>query len=122
MSFKVDTDLKTNEALVNLSNKLQVTIRLLLDGIHQTSTPLTPMRPLPKGGTLRAEVVKYLDNAYTGVIEWRAPYAWYQERGYTTGPIVNHSTPGTISHFAEVSTKRTLEDLETYCRMGGLVK
>ena len=30
-------------------------------------------------------------------------YAWYQERGYTSGPVTHYTTPGTQAHYLQTS-------------------
>lgn len=112
----------TARVKTDIDNATGITLRLMLEGVHEKSTPITPMRPAPVGGTLRAEVLKTMEGNNVGKIKWYAPYAWYQERGYTTGPVVNYSTQGTHAHFAESSVKEVMRNLDFYARMGGLIK
>lgn len=41
-------------------------------------------------------------------IGYTAPYAWYQERGYTTGPVRRYTTAGTQAHYLETALKSAL--------------
>lgn len=112
----------TARVQTDVDNAIGITLRLMLEGIHEKSNLITPMRPAPVGGTLRAEVLKTMEGNNVGKIKWYAPYAWYQERGYTTGPVRNYSTPGTTSHFAEKSVKEVAKNMSHYARLGGLIK
>ncbi len=57
---------------------------------------------------------KRVGSIVRGTIEWRRPYAWYQERGYTNGPVRRYTTPGTHAHFAEESVKTVTADSKKY--------
>lgn len=88
-------------------------MRQLLEDIHRVSRPITPMLT----GELRADVRKHvqkLGELIRGIIEWHRPYAWYQERGYTSGPVKRYTTPGTQAHFAETSVKQVTKDTTKY--------
>ena len=113
-------ELKSNTAQVksDLDFKIQLMTRLILEDIHRRSTPKTPMSV--KGGTLRAMVAKQMQGK-TGIIEWRAPYAEYQERGYTSGPVRHYTTPGTQAHFAEESVQEVMNNLPEYITKAGIV-
>jgi hypothetical protein len=80
-------------------------MRQMLEDIHKTSRPITPKLTGDLRGDVRKEVTKKGADTIRGTIEWQRPYAWYQERGYTSGPIRNYTTPGTGAHFAERSVK-----------------
>ncbi len=84
------------------NQKVNVGLRLMLDDVHRTSRRRTPM----KTGQLRGDVMKRVEGKQA-FISWRKPYAWYQERGYTSGPVRRYTTPGTSSHFAEDAVYRT---------------
>lgn len=95
--------------------KAQTTIgmRQLIEDIHRTSRPITPMLT----GDLRGDVTKTTTrrgDLVRGTIEWNRPYAWYQERGYTRGPVRRYTTPGTKAHFAEESVKRVTSSSKRY--------
>lgn len=80
-------------------------MRQMLEDIHRTSRPITPMKTGELRGDVKKNVSKRGSDVVVGEIEWARPYAWYQERGYTSGPIRNYTTPGTGAHFAETSVK-----------------
>lgn len=100
-----------------VENAFSSAIRMLMEDIHAHSTPITPY----KEGTLRTSVSKQMIAPLTGAIKWHAPYAEYQERGYTTGPVTHYTTPGTHAHFIEESVTQALPKLPQYLRMGGLI-
>lgn len=88
-------------------------MRQMIEDIHRTSRPITPML----FGDLRADVSKStakVGDKVRGTIEWNRPYAWYQERGYTSGPVKRYTTPGTQAHFAETSVKEVTANAEKY--------
>lgn len=88
-------------------------MRQMIEDIHRTSRPLTPLRL----GDLRGDViktVKRLGDIIEGTIEWARPYAWYQERGYTNGQVKRYTTPGTQAHFAEQSVKEVTSSSKKY--------
>lgn len=88
-------------------------MRQLLEDIHRVSRPITPMLT----GDLRSDVIKIvskLGNIIRGTIEWHRPYSWYQERGYTSGPVRKYTTPGTKAHFAEESVKTVTSSSKRY--------
>lgn len=96
-------------------NQLSLMIRLMIEDIHMKSVYKTPF----KHGDLRAMVGKQV-NGKTGIIEWRAPYAEYQERGYTSGPVRHYTTPGTQAHFAEESVEEVVANVNEYIRKVGI--
>lgn len=88
-------------------------MRQLIEDIHRTSRPKTPMLT----GDLRGDVKKSISKfgkSIRGIIEWARPYAWYQERGYTSGPVTRYTTPGTSAHFAEESVKEVTSSSKKY--------
>lgn len=88
-------------------------MRQMIEDIHRVSRPITPMLT----GDLRADVKKStrkLGDLIRGEIEWHRPYAWYQERGYTNGPVRRYTTPGTQAHFAETSVKEVTSHSNKY--------
>lgn len=88
-----------------VKTRAQAGMRQLLEDIHRESRPITPKLT----GDLRGDVKKTVSkrgSVIRGVIEWVRPYAWYQERGYTSGPVTRYTTPGTGAHFAEKSVKK----------------
>lgn len=101
MSVKV-TD-NTPRIIAKNSQAVNLAMRLTLDAIDKTAFPKTPK----DRGELRKNIRKTVDNR-KGTIAWLSRYALYQERGYSSGPIRNYTTPGTGAHFAEnaVNTNR----------------
>lgn len=95
-------DFKGKEAKVELSTLTGM--RQLLEDIHRISRPVTPMLTSDLRGDVKKTVSK-LGQIIRGEIEWRRPYSWYQERGYTNGPVHRYTTSGTHAHFAEESVK-----------------
>ena len=95
---------------------------MLMEDTHEYSTPITPKRPDPIGGTLRTAITKNMVSPTLGIMKWHAPYAEYQERGYTSmnKPVQHYSTPGTHAHFVEESVKQALTKVGLYLKMGGL--
>ena len=98
-----------------LKVKLQTAngMRQMIEDIHRTSRPITPMLT----GDLRGDVkksVQTIGDRVRGTIEWARPYAWYQERGYTSGPVRRYTTPGTKAHFAEISVKEVTSSSKKY--------
>lgn len=90
-----------------------VGVRQMLEDIHRVSRPITPMLT----GDLRKDVKKKVSrvgDVIRGEIEWHRPYAWYQERGYTSGPVKRYTTPGTRAHFAEESVKKVTAKTKKY--------
>jgi hypothetical protein len=106
-----DFNFKDKTAKVELSTLSGM--RQMIEDIHRISRPITPMLT----GDLRADVLKSVSkigSIIRGVIEWHRPYAWYQERGYTSGPIKRYTTPGTQAHFAETSVKEATSHPNKY--------
>jgi hypothetical protein len=88
----------------------------MLEAIHRESTPKTPMLT----GQLRADVKKEVTGT-RGKIRWGKFYAYYQERGYTSGPVKRYTTPGTGAHFAEQSVAKVAKDHRTHFKKAGLI-
>ena len=104
-----------------LKNNLGLAVRNMLTDIHRESNPVTPKRPDPIGGTLRTDVLEIMEGPTTGSIYWNAPYAAYQERGFTTGVVVNYSTPGTHAHFARDSVETVMRRARDYFVQTGAI-
>lgn len=96
-------------------NKTGLAIRFMLDAIHRESRPKTPMLT----GQLRGDVTKKVTGT-RGSIKWGKKYAWYQERGYTSGKVRRYTTSGTGAHFAENAVNSVTKDGRKYFRMAGL--
>lgn len=116
MSVKV----KDNTVLIKfkMNNNISVVERLLLENIHSVANPLTPMAETKN---LRTSVIKRVESPTRASITWLAPYAWYQERGYTSGPVMRYTTPGTQAHFAETAVRETMKKLPVFVRLGGVI-
>lgn len=89
-------------------------VRRMIEDIHKVSRPKTPMLTGDLRGDVRKRVKKLKRSTVRGTIEWHRPYAWYQERGYTSGPVRRYTTPGTQAHFAETSVKEVTSRSRKY--------
>lgn len=98
---------------------MTMAIQMMMNDIQSISLPLTPMSK--NGGHLRNAVSRQMVTPELGVIKWHAPYAEYQERGFTTGPVMHYTTPGTQAHFVRDSLERVIPKFPEYLRAGGLV-
>lgn len=105
----------TDQIISETAAKKNLLIRFGLDGIHRESGPNTPK----KFGLLRANVRKSVLGS-RGSITWGQDYAWYQERGYTSGKVRRYTTPGTDAHFAENAAMKVHGEKRKYFRMAGL--
>lgn len=105
----------TDQIISEHRNKKGLALRFMLDAIHRESRPNTPMLT----GQLRGDVTKRVMGE-TGSIKWGKKYAWYQERGYTSGPVRRYTTPGTGAHFAENAVKTVTKDGRKYFKQAGL--
>lgn len=102
----------------SIENNVDLAIRLMLEDIHREANPITPYRQ----GALRTMVLKGLDGPHSGYIVWNAPYAEYQERGYTTGPVTHYTTPGTHAHFASESVEKVVNRSRDYFVQAGVIR
>lgn len=105
----------TERIISETHNKVSLAIRFMLEDIHRTSTRRTPK----KTGQLRADIRKNVTGS-RGKITWGKHYAWYQERGYTSGKVRRYTTPGTGKHFAEDAVKAVVKKSGTYFKRAGL--
>lgn len=105
----------TEQIISEMNNKKALAVRFMLDAIHRESRPKTPMLT----GQLRGDVTKRLTGA-KGSIRWGKKYAWYQERGYTSGKVRRYTTAGTGAHFAENAVRSVTKDGRRYFRQAGL--
>ena len=106
----------------SIENNIDLAIRMMLEDIHREAEPITPKRPAPVGGALRTMVLKGLDGPHKGYIVWNAPYAEYQERGYTSGPVTHYSTPGTHAHFAKEAVEKVIPRSRDYFVRAGAIR
>lgn len=101
-----------------IAKKKQATslgLRLIADAIVREATPNTPRRR----GELRGRVLRQVLGT-KGRIEWQAKHAVYQERGYSSGPIRNYTTPGTGAHFARNAVATVAPKGKQFFRQAGL--
>lgn len=101
------------------SNKAALAIRFMIEDIHRKSTPKTPKLT----GQLRADIKKSVNKQVTGAkgkITWGKRYAYYQERGYTSGPVRRYTTRGTGAKFAQNAVKDVAKDSRRYFKRAGL--
>lgn len=74
-----------------------------------------PRRAGTQGGTLRETV-----DIQPSYITYQTPYAYYQYRGYTSGPVRNYSTPGTGHHWDKrmisAEMKDVVKEVQDYIR------
>lgn len=114
MAYRISDD-STEKNIALMKQKSSLAIRFMLDGIHRESRPKTPM----KTGQLRGDVNKSVQGQ-TGAIKWGKKYAWYQERGYTSGKVRRYTTPGTGKSFAQNAVKKVTKEGRQYFRKAGL--
>ena len=70
---------RENNLITALKFKVAIANRLIIEDVHRTSLPKTPMNDSKQ---LRRNVTKtVVPETYTGTIIWKVPYASYQERG-----------------------------------------
>ncbi len=105
----------TGRIISEMDNKKSLAIRFMIEAVHRESRPNTPKLT----GQLRGDVSKSVTGS-RGRIHWGKSYAWYQERGYTSGKVRRYTTPGTNAHFAENAVKAVSKDSMKYFRMAGL--
>lgn len=102
-----------------LNTEISVANRLIIEDIHRQANKITP---LALSAQLRGNVKKTVDGR-DGIIEWRVPYASYQERGsrYDGSHVVRHyTTPGTGKEFAKKSVNKVLMNVAKYYDQIGL--
>ena len=104
----------SNKIKQELTLKIAIANRMILEDIHKESLYITPM----KSSQLRRNVTKTVTpETYTGTIIWREPYASYQERGsrYDGSHVVCHyTTPGTGKDFAKKSVFKSLAHVDDF--------
>jgi len=113
INVKEEGSFNFNDKVAKVQLQTLSGMRQMIEDIHRTSRPITPMLT----GDLRGDVKKTVSrdgDHVRGIIEWARPYAWYQERGYTNGPVRRYTTPGTHAHFAEESVKEVTKDSKKY--------
>ena len=116
--MSVEKTNNTQYLKASIGNNIDLAIRMMLEDIHREAEPITPY----KHGTLRTMVTKNMEGVHHGSITWFAPYAAYQERGYTTGPVTHYTTPGTHAHFAEESVNKVVGHSRDYFFRAGAIR
>ena len=110
----VKVEHRENNIITALKFKVAIANRLIIEDVHRTSLPKTPM----KNSYLRRDVKKtVVPETYTGTIIWKVPYASYQERGSRAdgSHIVKHyTTSGTGKDFAKNAVKGTLSHVKDF--------
>ncbi len=104
-------DLTGNIAKVELQTLTGM--RQLVEDVVRTARPITPLLT----GDLRKDVEKSIQRvggSVKGTVKWGRPYAWYQERGYTSGPVKKYTTPGTQAHFAKTAVDEVTSSPKEY--------
>ena len=116
----MSVEIKDNTVRIKayMENNISLGLRLMLEDTHRLANQVTPYQY----GTLRTMVRKQMETPTSGVISWYAPYAWYQERGFTTGPVVNYTTPGTHAWFAKESVEKVVDNARNYFMQSGAIK
>lgn len=116
--MSVEYTSRQQELLTNMKNRTTIAVRFLLDDIHSAANPITPLKDMG----LRTSVYKTMgipeNGIVRGTIEWRVPYAQYQERGrrYNDPPytVRHYTTPGTGKHFASRAVQKSLQQIPMY--------
>tara|TARA_B100001245_G_C22893621_1_gene430835 strand:- start:2332 stop:2709 length:378 start_codon:yes stop_codon:yes gene_type:complete len=113
ISVRKEGSFDLNEKRRKVERNTTIGMRQMIEDIHRTSRPITPKLTGDLRGDVRKTTQK-LGSVVRGTIEWKRPYAWYQERGYTSGPVRRYTTPGTRAHFAETSVKKVTSKAKKY--------
>ena len=105
---------RENNIITALKFKVAIANRLIIEDVHRTSLPKTPMF----SSQLRRDVTKtVVPETYTGTIIWKVPYASYQERGMRADGshvVRKYTTPGTGKDFAKNAVKETLSHVKDF--------
>lgn len=111
----VKVEHRENNLITALKFKVAIANRLIIEDVHRTSLPKTPMNDSKQ---LRRNVTKtVVPETYTGTIIWKVPYASYQERGMRadkTHIVKHYTTPGTGKDFAKNAVKETLSHVKDF--------
>lgn len=106
----------TPQVLAKVRRGVNLALRFALDDVDREAFRKTPK--------LSGELRKNLRKAVSGNrarITWASDYAWYQERGFTSGPVRRYTTPGTGAHFAQNAVKTVISrGFRNYLRKAGL--
>ena len=118
--MSVEIEDNTYQIENDVENAVALTLRLAIEDIHRRSNNITPL----KNNALRTSVLKTMPTKTRGVIEWRVPYAAYQERGMRadgTHVVQNYTTPGTGKEYAKRSVEATMKNFQEIAKQGGLI-
>lgn len=108
-----------NRVNAQLNAEVSIANRLIIEDIHRQANRITP---LALTAQLRGNVKKTVSGR-DGIIEWRVPYASYQERGMRydgTHIVRNYTTTGTGKEFAKKSVDKVLKNVAKYYDQIGL--
>lgn len=106
MSVKVIDN--TVQAVAQVRQRASLGVRLATQDLLRVSRPKTPFATGDLANRTLQQVL-----GLRGAVSWNVSYAWYQERGYTTGPIRKRPAGGQ-SHFAESSAKQVANQGHKY--------
>lgn len=102
----------TTKIILDTQRKSSLTLKFMLDDIHELSNPKTPKDK----GYLRANVLKSVIGL-SGKIIWGQKYASIQE----SKQFSNYTTSGTGSHYAESSVNSVSKSPAGAMRKAGLI-
>ena len=69
-----------------------------------------------KTEALAKSVTTKMNNSLSLTVQYKANYAWWQERGYTSGPVKKYTTPGTSAHFVKQGREYLESTFDQYVR------
>ena len=107
VSLSVKTDHSKMDAWgkITKANANQA-LRAMAQNILNDSKVLAPK----KTGTMRrTSQIKKIPDGFQIRYGDGINYAWYQERGYTSGPVRFYTTPGTQAHYLETASERVIK-------------
>ena len=110
MSVKVESNMPV--AVSQIKTVTGVGLRRAVSDVKRISRPKTPFATGDLANRGREQVL-----GLHGIVTWDVEYAWFQERGYTSGPIRNRPAGGQ-SHFAETSAKEVAGNGNKYFGSG----
>lgn len=113
MAYRINDN--TLKVLSEHKAKTALAVRFGIDDIQRIADPKTPK----KDGLLRAGVTKSVVGII-GAIRWSRFYAYWQERGYTSGKVIRYTTRGTGAHFAENAAREVEQNPRKYFRTAGV--
>lgn len=115
MGVVITERVSINQRKAQIRGGTPVVIRSALEDFKRQSTPITPLKEGPLRKNVRISVI-----GHRGTIHWKQKYAWYQERGYTNGPVRKYTTPGTGKHFVKRTAAAIMKQYKKYFRKARL--